>query len=57
LNCGTYVIDIFRDYGNSCTFDVNDLVDYMGPKPFSKRSHLPHSQILIPLQQRRLIKF
>jgi len=61
LNCNTYVIDLSRDYDISCTFIVNDIVDYKGfdcsplivepaPKPFSKRAYLPHFQILISLQ-------
>jgi len=68
LNCNTYVIDFLRDYDISCIFNVNNLVDYKSfdcnpmalkpsPKSFSERPSLIHSQILIPLQQRRLIKF
>ena len=30
LNCNTYVIDFLADYDISCTFNVNDLVDYKG---------------------------
>ena len=30
LNCNTYVINLLRNYGISCTFNVNDLVIYKG---------------------------
>ena len=50
LNCNTYVIGLLRDYGISCTFNINDLVDYKGfefsplvkpsPKPLSERPPL-----------------
>ena len=60
LNCNTYIIDLLRDYGISCTFSVNDLIDYKSfdcnllivkpsPKPFSERPQLPNSQIIILL--------
>ena len=48
LNCNIYVINLLRDYGISCIFNVNDLVDYksfdcspliveLSPKPFFER--------------------
>ena len=48
LNCNAYVIDFLRDYAISCTFNINDLVNYKSfdcsplvvkpsPKPLSKR--------------------
>jgi len=48
LNCNTYVIHLSKDYDISCTFNVNDLVNYCDfdysplivepfPKPFSER--------------------
>jgi len=63
LNHNTYVINLSRDYGIGCTFNVNNLVDYKGfdcgPLIVSlllnhslRDPYLPHSQILIPLQQR-----
>jgi len=47
LNCNTYAIDLLRDYGISCTFNINDLVNY---KSFGfsslndKSSHMPFSE-------------
>ena len=68
LNCNAYAINLFRDYDISCIFNVNDLVDCKSfgcsplvvkpsPKSFYEIPHLLHFQILISLQQRRLIKF
>jgi len=57
LNCNTYVINLSRDYDISCTFNVNDLVNYMdfdcNPlislplSNFLRATHLVHSQIFI----------
>jgi len=68
LNCNTYIINLLRDYDISCTFTVNDLmdckdfdcnllIDKHSPKPFSESPSISSLQILIPLQQRELIKF
>jgi len=53
LNYNTYIIDLPRNYGISCTLNINDLVDYKGfdcssldvkpsPKPFSERLPFTH---------------
>ena len=68
LNCNTYAINFTRDYDISCTFNVNDLVDYKGfdcnplivepsPKPFFKRSPFTPLSDTHPIIARRLIKF
>ena len=68
LNCNTYVIDLSRDYGISCSFNGNDLVDYNGfdcsplvvnpsPKSFSERLPLTPLPDTHSIMQRRLIKF
>jgi len=54
LNFNTYVINLSKDYGISCTFNVNNLVDCKdfdcnslidkpSPKPFSESLSLVHS--------------
>jgi len=55
LNCNTYVTDLSRAYDISCTFNVNDIVDYKdfdcNPlidkpsfKTFLRASHLVYSK-------------
>jgi len=60
LNCNTYVINLLRNYDISCTFNVNDLVNYkdfncstlivsLSLCHFLRAPHLVHSHILITL--------
>ena len=70
LNCNTYVIDLSRDYGISCSFNGNDLVDYNGfdcsplvvkpsPKPFSERlplTPLPNTHSIIAEEVDKLLE-
>ena len=67
LNCNTYVIDLPRDYGSSCTFNTNDLVNYKdfdcnplidkpSPKPFSKSPSVSPLPNIHPITSERVDK-